>query len=170
MAPTKQATRERGADGAPPGATSGSNGKHAFDADGRAKEREDAPVTIGEKTFHRRRKNWEVTRGLRALLRRQERAGVRADRARKKIDALAADAPDSEIDALEDEVDLATDDSDQAAYEIIALLLRDEQDANPDVDHLKSSLDVEDAGALAATLAGGGHEDPSPPTPSSSTP
>lgn len=154
MAPTRTAKSAPAADGAKPGAA-GETSKHDFNADERAQARENASVVIGGKTFHRRRKNWEITRELRELLRRQERAGVRADRARKKIDALAADAPDSELQALEDEVDDATDDSDQAAYEIIARLLRDDDDASPDVEHLKAELDVEDAGTLAANLAGG---------------
>lgn len=158
------------ADGAKPGAqTATPSDKHAFDADGRASAREAADVTIGGQTLHRRRKNWEITRKLRELLRRQERASVRADRARKRIDALDADAPDEQLHELEDAVDHATDESDQAAYEIISLLLRDDSDDSPDVEHLKASLDVEDAGDLAATLAGGGEPDPTPTTPSSSS-
>lgn len=158
----KTIAEQRGQDGAPPGAEvpRTPSDKHAFDADGRAETREDAPITIGGKTFHRRRKNWEVTRELRKLLRDQERASVRADRARKKIDALPADAPDDDLYELEQQVDVATDESDQSAYELIALLLRDDQDNSPGVDGLKAALDVEDAGDLAATLAGGSAEDP----------
>jgi hypothetical protein len=163
--------RPPGADGVPPGAEAQRKpaDKHAFDADGRAAAREDAPVTIGGETWHRRRKNWEVTRALRTLLRRQERAGIRQDRARKKIDALPPDEEsDAQIDSLEAEIDDATDASDEAAYELIALLLRsdDDEQRHPDVDFLKASLDVEDAGDLAATLAGGGEPDPTTDTPS----
>lgn len=162
---------KRGPDGAPPGAVVPPTAaeRYAFDADSRAADRESADVTIGGSTYQRRRKNWEVTRSLRALLRDQERAGIRANRARKRIDALDPDAPDEDLFVLEDAVDKATDESDEAAYRIIALLLRDGDDLSPDVDHLKRSLDVEDAGDLAANLAGGGEPDPTPATPSSST-
>lgn len=147
---------KRGPDG-PGGAAVATSDKHEFNADARAEAREQAPVTIGGQTFHRRRKTWEVTRSLRELLRRQERAGVKADRARKKIDALDADAPDEELFALEDQVDAATDEADEAAYEILALLLKAaEGGESPSTVHLKEHLDSEDAGDLAASLAGGG--------------
>lgn len=154
-------------DGAPPGEEYGKRSKHDFDADARAEAREAADVTIGGVVYHRRRKNWEATRALRALLRAQERAGIRSQRARKKIDALDADAPDEDVEALEDEIDKATDDSDDAAYGIIALLLRDDDGQSPSTDVLKAALDVEDAGDLAANLAGGGEPDPTPASPSS---
>lgn len=168
-------------DGAKPGdVVTTPNDKYGFDADGRAAERESADVTIGGIVFRRRRKTWEVTRELRRILRLQEKAGNRAERARKKIDALPADAEDHELDALEDEVDKHSDEADEQAYALIALLLEvdreqlgdrqsdvDEQ-GRPTVDHLKRSLDVSDAGDLAASLAGGSNEqDPTPATPSS---
>lgn len=157
-------------DGATPGSQFGpARSKHDFDADARAADREAAAVTIGGIVYHRRRKNWEATRALRALLRRQERAAIASNRARKRIDALDADAPDDDLAKLEDQIDAATDESDEAAYGIIALLLRTDDGAGPDIDHLKASLDVEDAGDLAANLAGGGEPDPTPTTPSSSS-
>jgi hypothetical protein len=156
-------------DGAKPGAEAVTpTDKHAFDADGRAKSREDAPVTVGETVYHRRRKNWKVTRELRNLLRKQERAGVRQERIRKQIDALAADADEAQLHELEDQIDQYGDEADEAAYEMIVLLLRDSDGASPDINILKETLDVEDAGDLAAALTGGGAEDPTQETPSSS--
>lgn len=180
-------------DGAPPGSeqprTPGD--KHAFDADGYAKAREEAPVTIGEIVFHRRRKSWQVTREMRNLLRTQERASGKGARLRARVDALTEqirgvqnpqtgkwdqapttdeaviDRIEGEIDALNDEIDASGDEADHAAYELIALLLRDDKGDQPNVDHLKESLDMEDAGELAARLAGGGEENPTQETPSS---
>lgn len=187
--------RDKGPDGLPPGVEvldAPPASRHAFDADGRAETREGAPITIGGLTFHRRRKSWEVTRELRSLLRRQERAGGRVDRLLARIDGLTErirgardpeggwltrpltdddeiDRIELEVTALEDKVDEARDEADEAAYEMIALLLRDGDGARPDTLHLKNSLDSEDAGDLAATLAGGGEPDPTPAIPSSSS-
>jgi hypothetical protein len=182
----RAAATDRGTDGAKPGEEVRTPGdKHAFDADGRAKAREDAPVTIGGEVFHRRRKNWTVTRELRALLRDQEKCGNRAARYRARVDALTEEIrgvrdPDTgawtkppmtdddaierlegEIDGFDAEIDAAQGESDEAAYAIIALLLR-KADANdrPELEFLKESLDVEEAGDLASALAGGGETDP----------
>jgi hypothetical protein len=165
MAPVKQQPRkaEPSGNGDSPKATRG----HQFNADERARERELADVTIGELVFHRRRKNWDVTRALRRLLREQERAQLRIQRTLKKIDALDADAPEEDFDALNAEIDAEQDKADEAAYGIIALLLRSDDDESPAIDHLKQHLDVEDAGDLAARLSGGGEPDPTPTTPSS---
>jgi hypothetical protein len=151
-------------DGAKPGSgTPGRDDHHAFDAESRAKAREAAPVTVGEQVFHRRRKNWKVTRDLRGLLRVQERAGIRSNRANKRIEDAPADEPMDAIEALETEVDGYQDEADEAAYSIIALLLANDEGESPDLDYLKEQLDVEDAGDMAATLSGGG-EPPEGPT------
>lgn len=176
-------------DGAPPGAEAPRTDadKHSFDADGRAKVREGAPITIGDQVFHRRRKNWAVTRELRVLLRTQERAASKAQRLRARVAALSEkirgsqdpqtgewlkepisddaeiDRIEAEVETLEGQIDQAADESDEAAFAMIALLLRkDGSDDHPDVDHLKESLDSEDAGDLAANLAGGAEPDPTP--------
>lgn len=176
-------------DGAKPGSEAlTGNERYAFDADGRAKAREDAIITLGERAFHRRRKNWQVTRELRALLREQEKAGNRGLRLRAQIDALTeeirgvqdpdtgewtrppvtdqarVDDIETKVDALNDQIDQAGDDADLAAYKIVALLLRDDTDAPPDLDMLKDQADVTEIAELAATLAGGGEtlEDPTP--------
>lgn len=181
-------------DGAPPGAALPS-AKYEFDADRRATTREEAPVTIGEQAFHRRRKNWQVTRALRALLRKQEHAGNRAARLQARIDALTEEirgvrgpdgswktAPvtdedrldeiDAQVEDLEAKSDAAGDETDEASYQIIALLLKDDdgkpllRDASDEavaeaqgaLDHLKEHLDAEDAGDMAAALSGGGEQ------------
>ena len=178
-------------DGAPPG-SSAPGGKYAFDADARAKAREDAPVTIGELTFHRRRRNWEATRALREQLRTQEKASGRKQRLFARIDAVSEQirgvrdpltgewksppltdeaeiaALEAEVERLEDEVDAATDESDEAAYAIIALLLRDDEGNPPAIEHLKETLDVAEAGDLSGALSSG--EDPAEgPTPTEAT-
>lgn len=199
MAPrgaTKPADK-RGPDGAPPGAEAPRTDadKHAFDADGRAKAREDAPVTIGEQVFHRRRKNWQVTRELRTLMRVQERAAGKAARLRARVSALTElirgvqdpktggwvkqpisddaeiDRLEAEVEQFEEQIDVAGDAADDAAYDMIALLLRKdgEGDEHPAVEFLKESLDSEDAGDLAANLAGGGEPAEDPTTPAASS-
>jgi hypothetical protein len=192
MAPrpaSKQPQLASASDGAKPGTEVlvAPNRHYGFDADGRAKTREDACITIGDIVFHRRRKNWEVTRELRTLLRLQERAGSRSERLRARISALTTEIRgiqdtetaewtrlplddeeriheiEAQVDKLDGEVDAADTESDQAAYELIALLLRTDDGTQPDVGHLKEYLDVEEAGDLAGLLAGGG-EAPEGPT------
>lgn len=191
------APKTKGVDTGPDGAKSGAEertpaDRHAFDADSRAKAREGAPITIGEQVFHRRRKNWEVTRALRALLRVQEREGSRGERLRARISALTTEISgirdrktgewlrppiddedristiESQVENLQDNVETASDASDEAAYALIALLLRGDNGEKPDIEHLKKSLDVEEASDLAGMLAGGGEPDPTPETQSSS--
>lgn len=180
-------------DGAPAGAEQPRRpgDRYAYNADARAKAREDAPITIGGQEFHRRRKSWEVTRELRQLLRAQEKASSRAERFRAQIDALTEKIrgvrdPDTgdwvkypltdedevaelegKVDDLNDKVDEAILEGDNAAFEMIALLLRKENGDEaggdrPDVEHLKRELDAEEAGELAAVLASGAEplEDP----------
>jgi hypothetical protein len=166
MSPAARRRPQDQEDGAKPGTAAPATGadKHAFNADERASTREAAAVTIGEVVYHRRRKNWKVTRELRTLLRTQERAAVRQQRIGKQIDALDAEAPIEELEALEAEQDRLGDESDEAAYGIIGLLLRSGEGESPSIDSLKDELDVEDAGDLAALLAGGGEPDPTPAT------
>lgn len=177
MAPNPRDVTVTPEDGAPPGAATKLPGdRFAFNADDRAAEREDAPITVGGVIFHRRRKTWEVTRGLRGLLRGQEKRGRAAERIRKKLEALDADTPDSEIDELENQLDVEIDAADDIAYGIIAhLLIADDgadsgaidEHRHPTLDHLRGALDVVDAGDLAALLAGGGEPDPTPASQSS---
>jgi hypothetical protein len=176
MAPRPDALAK---DGAKPGATSAPTDRYVYDADAKAATREAAPVTIGGTVYKRRRKNWEATRALRDLLRVQERAATRQHRLRLRIDALAQkqaddavaqgddfdeDAAEDAIADLERQVDDWGDKGDEAAYGIIALLLRDGDGNGPTLDHLKQALDVDEAGDLAASLAGGGEPDPTPTT------
>jgi hypothetical protein len=166
-------------DGAPPGKADPSP-NYAFDADERFKTREQAPITIGGQTFHRRRKNWEATRALRKLLRVQERAGSRGARLAARVEALTEeirgvrdletgrfvkppitddariDEIEAEVEKFEKDIDKAGDAADNAVYAIIELLLRDENGNSPEVKFLKAELDVDEAGDLAAALAGGG--------------
>jgi hypothetical protein len=143
-------------DGAKPGSgTRTPADKQAFNAEARAKEREEQEIVLGEDEtpYFRRRKNWQVTRDLRSLLRKQEASQLGIQRINKQIAELPIeDDPGS----LEDKVDALGDEGDLMAYEIIALLLRDEEGNPPPIEMLKESIDVDDIGALASRLAGGG--------------
>lgn len=156
--------RESAEDGAKPGSQPPPNPKHEFNADSRAADREAAPITVGKREFRRRRKNWKVTRELRSLMRDQELAGLRQSRISKEIEGLASDAEDYESQVIERraKLDALGDEADEAAYKIIALLLRDEDGESPPLELLQDECDVEDVGELAATLAGGGDELPDP--------
>lgn len=137
-------------DGAKPGDSEKlPNSNYAYDADAKAKQREEAPVTIGERVFRRVKKSWDVTRELRKLLRTQERAGDKIARLEAQKDAKtekirgvrdldtggwesypltdeeAIAAIETEVDALDAQVDELSEQSDQAAYDMIRLLLRD---------------------------------------------
>lgn len=141
---------------AEPAQAPAANGRHSFNADQRANERETAPITIGGVIFHRRRKTWEVSRTMRNLMREQERASRHGDRVRRQLDEAAPDASDDEIAELERKLDEASDAADLAAYKIVALLLEAEGGGPPDLAHLQEHLDVDDTGDLATMLAGGG--------------
>jgi hypothetical protein len=148
-------------------ATDGASSPHAFDADKRAREREAAAITVGGQTFHRRKKDWDVTRGLRRAMREQERSQTEQARLRKQLED--SELTPEAVEALQDKLDDLGDEADEGAYSIIALLLRDDQDASPPIEFLKRGLDVEDAGSLASVLAGGGEPDPTQTTETSPT-
>jgi hypothetical protein len=135
----------------------------AFDADARAEAREQAPVVIGGVTYHRRRKDWNTTRAMRALLREQERAGAAQDRAQRLVDELSAaeQVDDAALDEAYRKLDEAGDAADLATYRLIALLLRTADGGDVEPELLQQSLDVQDAGPLAASLAGA-DPDPTP--------
>ena len=184
-------------DGAKPGDSENLPGnKFAYDADAKAKEREDAPVTIGGREFRRVKKSWDVTRTLRRLLRVQERSSekitrleaqkeAKAEKIRgvRDIDTGGWETPpmfdedeiaklDAEVEALDDQVDKLSEESDQAAYDMIRLLLRDPAapdgaEAKPDDEFLKQHLDASEAAELVRLLTSGAEPDPIAPTPSS---
>lgn len=62
-----------------------------FDADARRKAREDTPVVIAGLSFKRRRKDWNVTRAMRRLMREQESAVARATRLQARTAELEAE-------------------------------------------------------------------------------
>jgi len=158
-------------DGAKPGAGSPTaQERQGYNANAKAAERESIEFPIGEKTFKRRRKNWQVTRDLRGLLRKQERAQLGIRRVNKQLEELPIDADEEQVADLEDHVDELQDEGDVAAYEIIALLLRDDEGNSPDVEMMQQELDVEDVGAMAQRFSVGGEEpDPDSPTPTASS-
>lgn len=92
---------------------------------------------------------------------------ARADALEAEVEAIAQHERDQQIARAADESDAASERLDMSAYRMIALLLEpdggDEAfDREAFVDKLLDEIDVEDAGQLAQTLAGGGEvvEDP----------
>ncbi len=152
-------------DGAKPGA--GEPDQHfEYNADAIAKSRESADITIGGTKYHRRKKNWEVTRELRTLLRTQERCGIRIDAVNKQLEAADVDAADEVFDELYAKSDELADKADTAAYGVITLLLADKDGNSPEDGFLREHLDVEDVAVLARKLQGGREADPTQTTPS----
>jgi hypothetical protein len=108
-----------------------------YDADAKAKLREDTPVTIGGHEFRRRRKTWKVSRRMRELSRDQERNVALGERIRHRIAELeteqteAATAGDTQreedleeqIEALVAKADEGTEVAETATYRLLALLL-----------------------------------------------
>lgn len=185
-----------GPDGAKPGAEDRApSDRHAYDADGRAKAREEAPITIGGRHWHRKRRNWKVTREVRKLLRDQEKAQGHSRRLQAQIaargeqvsgirdyetgdwktppitDAAALEQLEAEIDALNKQVDKVDDESDLAVYRILMMLLRAEDgDTGPTLKFLQDECDYEELGELAGMLASGAEPTEGPtPTASSSS-
>jgi hypothetical protein len=134
-----------------------------FNADERKAKRLSAPITIGGQTFYARPQNWDTTNEIQTILRRQAQAREENVRHREAIERLYDEAGDSapdqakldELFARSDEARLA---SDEATFELIALLLRDEHGESPDVEFLKAELDVHDIGDLSTYLLSGGRE------------
>lgn len=184
-------------DGAPPGAKAPPvpGDKYAYDADAKAKEREEADITIGGRKFRRVKKSWDVTRELRKLLRAQERAGDKVMRLEAQKDALTEKIRgvrdldsggwvsyplddeekiaevEQEVEGLDEQVDQLSEDSDNAAYSMIRLLLRDPEakddvEPKPSEEFLKKELDAAEAGDLVRLLTSGAEPDPTPATPS----
>lgn len=210
----------RGPDGAKPGESDPlPNSRYAYDADEKAKAREEAPITIGGRVFRRVKKSWDVTRELRKLLRKQERAQdaimrleAQKDAKTEKIRGVrdldtggwesyplqeeeAIEAVEREVEALDAKVDERSEESDQAAYNMIRLLLRSTEE-KPDLENLqndesvdaeeyalwekvaeahpkpadeflKAKLDAAEAADLVRLLTSGAEPDPTPATPSS---
>jgi len=147
------------ADGAKPGSQPAPGGRldEGFDAPERSKKRESAPFVLGDQTFTRRRKNWKMTRELRTLLRKQERSMISISRVNTEISELPTGRQSEQKELeLEDRIDALQDEGDIASYEIVALLLRDEEGNSPAVEMIQEELDVEDVAALAQWFAGGG--------------
>lgn len=109
-----------------------------FDADKRAAERNDTPVTIGGLELKRRKKDWTVSRAMRRTMRDQEREHALSIRVRARVaeleveqmEAAAAgdDAREEEleqkIDALVARSDAATEAAELVTYRLLALLLK----------------------------------------------
>ena len=191
------------ANGAPrrPGALGRSAAKSAattpagFNADERSATRQATPVTIGGRAFRRLKKDWDVTRVMRRLMRLQESAIAKSGRLGRRIAELeaeqveaAANGEDVREEELEQKIaelvtasDEATEDAELVTYRLIALLLEptgedapagfgvtdvDSEEWVPAVEFLQPELDVEDAAGLARELTGSQDQDPQP-TPSS---
>lgn len=163
--PAQTPERPAGPDGrGKPPEKPGNESRYAFNAVKRRRARETAPIILTEDapTYFRRLKNKKVSVELRTLLRTQERSQIHAKRISKQIERLE-DPADSEIAELEAQQNRYLDEGDDAAYGIIALLLRDDEKNPPSIELLEE-LDGEDAADLAYTLATGREVDPTPAT------
>jgi hypothetical protein len=100
----------------------------------------------------------------------RQRMIAKAERLDEQLDALDADELVEQLDDLRAQLNAEADKADEAAFGLISLLLvepRSEGDVevtNPPIAFLKESLDVVDAGKLAAKLTSGGEPDPTQPT------
>lgn len=144
------ANGRRGPDGAKPGDGEPlPNAGTGYDANASAKAREAKSFPIGDRTFFRVRKTWDVSRALAKLLREQERLQDKALRLDARKDAKAErirgirdidtggwvshpldddediQKVEDEVRALEDEIDTTAEAIDQCAYDMIRLLLQD---------------------------------------------
>lgn len=142
---------------------------HGFDADAKAKAREDAPVTIGAQTFRRRRKVWPVQRGLRSLFREQERFSaqlLRLEREEEKLEEKRlTDAVVTELEGIAEKKSDVEEKLDDLAYRIVAFGLHPDgsgPEDTADVEHLKANLAQEEVSDLVRMIAGAGEPDPSP--------
>lgn len=111
--------------------------REGFNADDRSAKRERTPVVIGGVSFTRRRKDWDVNRAMRTLMRSQEKALAAASRIRARVAEheakqaeAAAEGRDEEEDRLErlideliERADNMTSDAELASYRLLSLLL-----------------------------------------------
>lgn len=157
-----------------------------FDADAKADARSNAPVTIGGRTFHLRRRTWPVALRIRRVIREQERVAGQVDRLSRKLGRLADEEPAAgeALDAFDDriaeaseelerQIDELVEESDRLAYRLVAVGLHpdgDDPDAEADETFLQEHLAAEEAGALARMVAGAREPDPSPAPTAEATP
>lgn len=102
--------------------------RKTFNADERAAQREQAPVVIAGVSFTRRRKDWLVTRGMRAIMREQENSVSLTNRLRARITELQAQQLEAVVAAEADAVDApagaeaAADDESRLEARIVGLI------------------------------------------------
>lgn len=110
---------------------------NGFDADRLTTEREKLPVKIAGATFTRRRKDWEVSRLMRQLMRSQEKHIASSNRVKARVAELEVEQMEAASDGnttleadleakigeLVERADEATEDAELASYRLVALLL-----------------------------------------------
>lgn len=165
---------------------------HAFNADERAKAREAAPITIGDKDFFRGRLNWTANRKVEEfgdaqvkLSRRQQRNGALMDELEDQLigvrdpetgewrtppttDDAKADELEKKIEDLRDKNRAMSAEINEAAYGILIARLRDGDGKPPTIAFLKEHLDLTEVGELARKLSGAEAPEGPTPTPDSS--
>lgn len=195
MAPKPRDTAEQ----KPGDGTQVPESNYNYDADEKARARQAGVITIGGEQFHRAKKDWDTSRELQRLMSKQSRAqhkilriearqdglaeqlrGIRdVDTGDWKVEPLQDDDKIAEIETKVDELDeqkaTAGEESDQAAYDMIALLLRKKDAPDPDADaarptdeFLKKELDSAEASDLVGLLTSGS-EPPADPTTTGTT-
>jgi len=133
-------------------------------------ERRKAPITVwesdnGSGIFHRRLKDNAVTRDAARLQREQQIANRRA----AALEAQMADLAIEQVDewaALAEQITPIEQEAIEKSYELVSMLLENDDGASPTVDELKTKSDIEEIGKLVRVLLGGGE----PVTPPTTTP
>lgn len=141
-----------------------------FNADDRAAQRDAEPVTIGGKQFTRARLNNKAMRELRAIGRESDKVRRQSAAAERDLEKLhQADEPDEKkIGQTEKVADGLQDDLLKLSYRTIQLQLGGAENG-PALSLLEEHLDMRDAEALSAFLAGEDAEDPTSQTASTSS-
>jgi len=133
----------------------------AYDADKAAKELQDAEITIDGKVFHRVLTNNAVSREVQAAGQRQSRHLRQAQSLRLQIDDLGRDPDDpdrllplsaKELDQADDLEARALEAEQQAediTYELVIIMLRDDEGNPPDEGVLRTKVAVQSLRELA---------------------
>lgn len=139
-----------------------------FDADARAREREDQTVTIGGREFKPVRRTTKVMREVRRIGREQERLNRRSLKLEQEAEKALEAGDEDKAAELANQSDDATNEATGLTFTMLAGLLELQGDALEDVaGHIEEHLDLTDAEKLADHLMGGESPDPSAPIPSS---
>jgi hypothetical protein len=146
-----------------------------FNADERAKAREEGPVTIGGKTYHARKLTNRRLREIRAISRESQKEAKEIGKTSKeyqeaydeaKVRKLSDDEARLEAEAAGASADAVDEANQESLVRQLPLLLVDDNmqpvDAEVIRQHLEEDLDTRDVGDLMTYLLGNPDADPTP--------